>query len=375
MSLNKPIAEIRKSLHQLPEISGEEVKTAETIAALLRKFEAVKLTTNIGGNGLIAEKKFGPGPTIAFRAELDGLPILEKGNHAHLSKVEGKSHACGHDGHMSILLDLFEKLHQSKLDKGTIILIFQPAEETGQGARAMVESGAFKNTQIDFCYALHNVPGFQKGLVLGCDGPFACASVGVRFIIQGKTAHAAHPENAQNPLAAATQIMYRISGLPNDSAVKGFALTTPIALNSGDENFGTSPADAVLMMTLRAASTRDIEFMMDAAKDVAKSVDSNTGVQTTTSFHEYFPATENHSHLGELTQACKDFGADFKKLNQPFRWSEDFAHFTQVFPAAMFGLGSGEDSPALHAPNYDFPDEITGVGSGVFLELYKKHCL
>lgn len=321
----------------------------------------------------MAIKKYGPGPFIAFRTELDGLPIQEANQTIHASQEAGKSHACGHDGHMAILLDLLRKTENSGFDSGQLMLIFQPAEETGLGAARMIKHEVFKRNQVDFCYALHNIPGLEKGVVFSKEGSFACASVGLHVELNGKTAHAAHPEDAINPIYAAMELTKKIGGLPDSTSIEGFALTTPIALLSGDKNFGTSPEKAVVMITLRAASTDDLNWMMREAEKIVHDIEKSHGIKANISFHEYFPAVENSAHILRIDEACLQAKVPHQSLDVPFRWSEDFSQFSNLFPIAMFGLGAGSDCPPLHASNYDFPDDLIDVGSSVFLELFKQH--
>ena len=373
MLVGKPIKNIRKSLHQNPEISREEKNTACEIVKYFEELAGYTILRNLGFHSLVAYKKFGEGPGIAFRAELDGLPIQEESDLAYRSKSLNKSHACGHDGHMTVLLALAKYLDENPPEVGSVYFIFQSAEETGEGAKAMVETPEFQDLEIDFCYALHNIPGKDKGLVISKTGSFACASVGFTAEIIGKTAHAAHPENAINPLEAAIKLWTQVKDLPEHPEINDFALATSIALHSGEETFGTSPANARLLVTMRAAQTVHLDFMMNQSKAIAKEISRSTGAQINIQFQEYFPATENADLLQNLKQACENAGIPFMEMEKPFRWSEDFAYFSKKCPALMFGLGSGVDQPALHAPDFDFPDEIIENGRDVFYQIFKTH--
>lgn len=373
MLVGKPIKIIRKTLHQNPELSREEKNTAREIAKFFEDVSGYALLKNQGFQSIVAYKKFGEGPGIAFRAELDGLPIEEKSDIEHRSKKPGNSHACGHDGHMSILLSLARHLEEIKPKRGTVYFIFQSAEETGEGAKAMIESPEFNDLEIDFCYALHNIPGTEKGLVVSKTGSFACASVGFTARITGKTAHAAHPEDAINPLEAAIQLWTQVKKLPKRPEIDDFALATSIALHAGEETFGTSPANARLLVTMRAAQTEHLDLMMDETKAIAKEISEETGAEITIQFQEYFPATENADLVSNLKLACEKSGTPFMEMEKPFRWSEDFAYFSKKCPSLMFGLGSGIDQPNLHAPDFDFPDEIIETGKNVFYQIFKMH--
>ncbi len=373
MTVDETIISIRKTLHQKPELSREEAETSAFVVDFFSNLTSFTLIQNLGYHSLVAYRKFGNGPKIAFRAELDALPINEESDLDYRSKSPGKSHLCGHDGHMSILLALAKELNDNNPKNGAVYFIFQSAEETGEGAAAMVENEEFQNLNIDICYALHNIPGLKMGSVHSKVGSFACASVGLTIKIIGKTAHAAHPEDAVNPLDIAMELWSEISALPKHEKVIDFALVTSIGLNSGDKNFGTSPANAELMLTMRAARTSDLKFMQNFCEDLASQFSSKYKALIKLDFQEYFPATENADLLDNLTNSCVNAGVDFGKLEKPFRWSEDFAHFSKCFPTLMFGLGSGLNQPALHAPDFDFPDELIETGKSVFYELYNIH--
>lgn len=371
MLVGKPITNIRKILHKHPEVSREERHTAEIISEYFSQLQDFIILRNVGYHGLVASRKFGEGKTIAFRAELDGLPILEKSDEDYSSQNKGVSHVCGHDGHMSILLSLAKDLNENPPTYGTICFIFQSAEETGEGAAAMIENADFLKLEIDECYALHNIPGLEMGSVHSKVGSFACASVGVTAEVVGRTSHAAHPEDAINPLNAAIELWNKIKKLPNNENIREFALATSIALHSGEKTFGTSPAKAELMVTMRAALTADLEFMKEECINFATKINNDTGAVIKFKFQEYFPATENCNLINGLKKACNKAGLSFQEMKKPFRWSEDFAHFSKCFPILMFGLGSGTHQPALHAPDFDFPEEIIENGKAIFYELYK----
>lgn len=368
------LIEFRHELHRRPETAGQERETAERIKNYFADHHPdFSVEEGVGGHGLLLSKHYGPGPEVAFRAELDGLPIRESSDAPHRSEVEGRSHVCGHDGHMTILLDTVRKIEEIGPSRGALHLIFQPAEETGHGARAMLESGRLDGFHPDMIYALHNIPGRPMGQVLGVDANFACGSVGAKIDIEGQTAHAAHPEDAVNPLIIAVTVLDDVLSLIDDKRLKGYALATPIGLVSGDETFGTSPKEAKLMVTLRAVKKDDLQYLMDATQDIVRRHDEQSRATLDLDWVDFFPVTKNPPLTDRLREACRRAGVDFAPLDNPFRWSEDFGNFQRNFRAYMFGLGSGEEQPPLHSAEFDFPDELIDVGSSVFLELFKDH--
>lgn len=364
---------LRHHLHRHPETAGEEVETAGVLRSYLRDhLPEFEITSDIGGHGLLAVRRFGPGKTVALRAELDALNIAEAAHDGPRSEIEGKAHLCGHDGHMAMILDAGRKIEASKPEGGTLILIFQPAEETGEGAAAMLEDGLTERVSPDVLFALHNIPGRPTGKVFGRDGTFAYGSVGLQVEFAGKSAHAAHPENAKNPLLPAAELMKELMSEASSNR-EHHALATPVGLTSTGGALGTSPAHARLMMTLRADSSEALKALMERAEKAAGEISRTTGVDTRCEFVEYFPVTENPAMTEDLREACFKAGVEFEEMGEPFRWSEDFGHYGRHFPAYMFGIGSGEDNAALHAPDYVFPDALIDAGSSVFLELFKIH--
>jgi len=369
----KSITDIRRELHKHPEVSGEEKETARRIAEYLNKIKHMSVTEGIGGHGLVAVKRYGPGKMIGFRAELDALAIEGQHNTEYSSQNPGVSHVCGHDGHMAMVLDLVQKLEHHAEDRGTLVLIFQPAEETGAGANLMVNE--WRNHPSlptpDFCFAFHNIPGKPLGLVCAKNGSFACGSAGMQLHLTGKTAHAAHPEAAINPLTISCDMLRYAMALPQRDDIPGFALCTPISMHSGNETFGTSPPDALLRMTLRAAENNSLDKMMGLLEDHANRTAKAAGAKVELAFTEHFPATVNAPLWKEVKEVCNSLSMQCQNLPESFRWSEDFAHFTRLCPSFMMGLGSGESQPALHNPDFDFPDALIDKGSSLYAALYK----
>ena len=199
LDLNE-IIELRHTLHQRAEVSNEEKETAATIASWLEKYAPDRLMTDIGGRGIAARYTGrGDGPHVLIRCELDGLPIPETGEMEYFSRNEGASHKCGHDGHMAILAGLEQSLTREPPGKGSVTLLFQPAEETGEGARRVVEDKTFAGLQPDYAFALHNLPGYEEGEIVVSEGVFASASRGIIVRLQGDTSHAAEPQQGRSP--------------------------------------------------------------------------------------------------------------------------------------------------------------------------------
>ena len=372
----KELLALRKWLHKNPELSGKEKNTSRKLDVFIRQTSPDKIITGLGGYGVAAVYVFDEkGPTILVRADMDALPIDEVNTFAHKSENDGVSHKCGHDGHSTILAGLGITLKNNPLPKGRIVLLFQPEEETGKGAAKVIADEAFKMIKPDYVIALHNLPGFEKAAIVLRDGPFAAASTGMIIKITGASSHAAHPEQGNSPVKMLAHAMREIPEIPvkKSSKFKDFALATIIHAKLGEVAFGTNPGKAVMMVTLRTYFNDDMDILVKEAERLVKSLAEEYRMKIEISYTEEFPATINDKKLNDIIrQVGEELGEEMIEIEEPFRWSEDFGHFTSNFRGTLFGIGSGKDSPGLHNNDYDFPDEILPHAVQVFYHTIKK---
>ncbi len=364
--------QLRKSLHRYPELSGEEKQTATRIKKFLAGQNPDEIIEGIGGYGLAAVYDSGKkGPALLFRADLDALPIEEVNGFAHRSQHYGVSHKCGHDGHMAVLGGLASVLRAKKPQKGRVILLFQPEEENGQGAARVIRDKKFKTIKPDYVFAFHNLPGFEKNQVVLREGPFAAASKGMIIQMEGKSSHAAHPEQGNSPVHMLTHLIRELVAIPEQKKTfEDFTLLTIIHAKLGEVAFGTNPGKALLMATLRTYLDSDMDQLTKMAEEYAKRLGKKYDIATKVSYTEVFPATVNHPEVSEiLRSAVNGSRADYLEAPETFRWSEDFGHFTSGFRGALFGIGSGKSHPSLHNHDYDFPDEIIETGIRMFYHI------
>jgi len=359
-NLLKQLIDFRHRLHRTPELSGYEIATSKAIINILSTTKPNKIITNIGGLGVAAIYDSGKkGHTVLFRADMDALPIQESNEFDYRSSVEGVAHLCGHDGHSTILVGLGFQLKENPPKTGKVVLLFQPAEETGQGAAAVIADDKFSEILPDFVYAIHNLPGFNKGEIYIKDGPFASASTGMIVNLKGLSSHAAHPEDGKNPDKAMAQIIMRLNTLCHENEYKDFTMLTVIHAKLGEVAFGTTPGNAVIMATLRSYLDSDMWLMKKQSEDLVKGISKEHGMINDISYTEEFPATINSKECNSAIQiAARDLKLPIHFLETPFRWSEDFGHFTKNTKAALLGIGSGIEHPQLHNEDYDFSDEI-----------------
>jgi|TARA_R110000850_G_scaffold3421_1_gene16385 amidohydrolase len=366
------LTEFRRALHRRPEVSGEEVETAKTIVAAVKLMRPTGILTGLGGHGVAAIFDSGKdGPTVLFRAELDALPIEERNDViAWPSETRGKSHVCGHDGHMTILLALGRMISRQPVAQGRVILMFQPAEEDGSGAKAVVADPAFAEIKPDWAFAIHNEPGSPFGFVSTRVGLMNCASLGLKVRLSGKTAHAADPQDGVSPALAVAKLIPALDNLghgeggPRNDA---FRLVTITHAKIGEPTFGIAPGEAEVFATLRAAGDAGVESLETAARNLATSVADEYGLGVAFEVHDHFAASVNDADAYDIaTKAMEAIGVPHGQESVPMRASEDFGVFGWGAKAAMLCLGPGEDHAALHNPDYDFPDDLIPIGSAIF---------
>jgi amidohydrolase len=301
------------------------------------------------------------------------LPIDEENAFEHKSVYENISHKCGHDGHMSIVSGLIPILSENKIKKGKVVLLFQPAEETGQGASLVLSDAKFTKLKPDFAFALHNLPGFKKNQIIIKKDVFASASKGLIIRLKGKTSHAGEPERGITPSLAVAELIQEITALPKNKIIQDFSLVTIIHSRIGERAFGTTPGYAELMATLRSYKDEDINKLTDLSEQLINRIAADHKLKYEIEWVEEFPSTKNDNDCVEIISQCaEENNLRINEIDKPFRWSEDFGHFTHNYKGALFGLGSGINQPQLHNPDYDFPGEIISTGTKMFYSIIKK---
>lgn len=349
---------IRQELHSHPGISGDEHYAHDLIVHQLASCHPDQVFTHVGGFGVVAvwgnEQSH---PTVAIRGDIDALPI---------------GHRCGHDGHTAVLLQLAEWIGDRKIslpDRKNVILVFQPEEETGTGSQKILDAGILQQYNIKAVFGFHNLPGFPLGTAVLNYHTFAAASTGVIYRLTGRNTHASTPEKGINPGLAVAEIIQAFNRLnsPANAPTDRFRQSTLICVNLGEEVFGTSAGDADIMFTLRAYTNSTMQQLLSEANTIVSQIAASHHLQVSQTLRDPFLATENNSSMVEFIE--EHCNCPVRHVLTPFRWSEDFANYLQVFPGAMFGIGSGEKQPELHHPDYDFPDALIQPAAQVLLNL------
>ena len=355
---------LRHELHRNPELSGQERATGKRIRFYLNKYRPDELLTGIAGEGMAAVYNGEEaGPTVLFRCDMDALPIQEAVNRMHMSSVPGVAHVCGHDGHMVMVSGLAAKIKRNPIKKGRVILFYQPSEENGQGARKSIERLKDLNLYPDYAFAFHNMPKYPLGSIVLSKDTFAAASKGLIIKLIGKDSHAAYPEKGLNPALAIAKITHELCELTSREVFSRFVMLTIIHIRLGEVAFGTSPGHGEIMITLRSFNDDDMEKLTEMAIGIARNIGVDHGLAVETSITDDYPAAvSNASMLKLVREVAASQNIQTVDLDEPNRWSEDFANFTQQGPSLLMGLGVGEDVPDLHSPDYDFPDEAVQIG-------------
>lgn len=361
----------RHEMHRHPEVSRAEAATAARVAQALAPLTPDQILTGLGGHGLAAvwgQK----GPLVMFRAELDALPIHEISDLPHRSTRPGVGHLCGHDGHMTILLALARLIHGTPPTGLRVVLMFQPAEEDGSGAASVMADPRYAAIRPDWAFGLHNLPGVALGRALLAPGPVNCASEGLRIRLIGKTAHAAQPETGLSPAAALAALIPALTALgAQGDLTPDYRLVTVTHARLGAPAFGIAPGEAEIWATLRTLTDAPMAALEAEARALAQAEAERHGLTLQIDRHDAFAASVNHPQATErIARALDALKVPHGAETLPMRASEDFGRFGSApTRSAMLFLGAGTDHPALHNPDYDFPDALIPLGARIFHQI------
>jgi amidohydrolase len=359
----------RRHLHQHPEVSGHEEQTAAAIVTATRATGPDAVLTGLGGHGVaLVFNGQTPGPTVMIRAELDALPIVEQPTHDHGSTLPGVAHLCGHEGHSTILAGLARLLGRQRPARGRVILMFQPAEEDGSGAAAVIADPQFGTIAPDWTFALHNLPGLPLGQVVLQPGPANCASQGMKITLTGRESHAAQPERGRSPALAMAQLIPALMAIgPGGPTTADLRLVTITHVQLGQPAFGIAPGQGAVWATLRTLTDDPMAALVADATRIATDTARAHGLTLAITTHDAFAAcTNDPAATAHLRAAIAAENITLIPGDMPLRASEDFGRFGSTARAAMFYIGAGQTHPALHNPDYDFPDDLISLGVRAF---------
>ncbi len=365
----------RRHLHTIPELEFECHETAAFVADRLREFGVDEMHQGIAKTGIVAIiNGQGDGPTIGLRADMDGLPIPEETGVAYASKNPGMMHACGHDGHTTMLLGAARYLAETRNFRGRVALIFQPAEEEGGGADIMVKEGIMERFGISEVYALHNNPGNPEGAFHTTPGPIMAAVDTFEINIQGRGGHGAMPHQTRDPVMAACGIAQAIQTIVsrNHYAVDDLVVSVT-QIHTGTVN-NVIPDTAYMNGTVRTFDPAVQKMVMERMAQIVAGQAASYGVEATLDYQVGYPATINDAEktVFAANVAREVSGEDrvFENMSRDMG-AEDFSYMLQARPGAYLFLGQGETA-GLHHPKYNFNDEIAPVGASFFARIVEQ---
>ncbi len=363
----------RRDIHAHPELGFEEARTSELVAARLREM-GLEVHRGLGRTGVVGTLRAGAGPAIGLRADMDALPLQETNKFAHRSRHDGRMHACGHDGHTTMLLGAARYLAATRNFSGTVNFLFQPAEEGLGGAKAMIDDGLFEKFPVDWVYALHNFPLLPAGHFMIRPGAMMAAASGFDLLVRGRGSHAARPEAGVDPILAAAHIVTAVQSIVSRNVAPQDTAVVSITNIHGGTARNIIPEEVTIGGNVRAFRPEVTDLIEAAVDRIARGAAMQFGAEVEMSFQRIYPALLNHAREAAVAAdvAADVVGEGNVVRNGPIIMaSEDFSYMLQERPGAYIfvGNGEGEGSCEVHNPGYDFNDAILPIGASYFARL------
>jgi hippurate hydrolase len=363
----------RRQIHEHPELLFDVVKTAAFVADKLREFGCDEVVTGIGRTGVVGliRGRNAADRTIGLRADMDALPLSESTGKAWASKVPGKMHACGHDGHTAMLLGAAKYLAETRNFTGNIAVIFQPAEEGGGGGNLMVKDGMMERFGIEEVYGLHNLPGLPAGEFAIRKGPIMASTDEFSVTVTGRGGHAALPHKTVDPIAIAVQMVSSLQMIASRNVDPLQSVVVSVTKFHAGQASNIIPDTATFGGTVRTLKPEIRDQAETRIREIAEGLATAHGATATVSYARNYPVTVNHAAETAHAQAAALAVAGEGRVNgetDPMMGGEDFSYMLNARPGAFIFLGNG-DSAGLHNPNYDFNDEIIPHGISYWVRL------
>lgn len=358
--------ELRHELHAHPELSNHEIETKGRLMAFLRAHSTRLELADRGRWFYALYRAGGDRPSIAFRADLDAIPVEDRCHKPYVSRNPGVGHKCGHDGHSATLAALALEIDRDGAEKN-VYFLFQHAEETGDGAKECL--ALLEEARIDEIYAFHNRPGYPLGQIRVLDGTVYCASEGMILSFLGTPSHASLPELGRNPAYAIAELVTALPELTRPGDHRGLVLATVIQIDVGEPAFGVQASSGKLLLTIRGQYEGELEALRAAIRTLAEQKAAQYGLGLSVEFRDVFPATVSHAPSNEKLRRCsRELGLSCVEMEAPFRSSEDFGWYTKQIPGAFFEIGGGPGTD-LHTVDMDFNDEIIPIAVALYRRL------
>lgn len=368
------LVKMRHYLHSHPELGFQEHTASKLIAERLSEW-GIPFSGGVAGTGVVATVRRGTGKrSIGLRADMDALPIPEAGEPSYRSKIAGQMHACGHDGHTTMLLGAARYLSVHGSFDGTVHLFFQPAEETLLGATAMLAAGILEQFPCDAIYALHNRPGLSIGSFSVRSGVMMAGGANFEIALEGKGAHGARPEESVDPILAACQVVSALQSIVSRNVSPFQTAVVSVTAINGGQGYNTIPGAVLIRGTLRTLNDETMKFMQERISTIATKVAEGLGVKAALEYKAMVPPLSNSEReAGVFGDAAADIVGEAKvNRNAPaLMSSEDFSFILQQRPGAYMNVGNGP-SAGLHNPDYDFNDEALPFGVAVLARVAER---
>jgi hippurate hydrolase len=372
IQLHDEMIQWRHYFHQRPEMCFREFQTAAKVAELLRSFGMDETIEGVATTGVLGILRNGEGPAMALRADMDALAVSDQGRHDHRSGRDGVAHACGHDGHISMLLGAAKYLGLSRNFSGTVVFVFQPAEEITSGAQGMIDHGFLEHYEVRSIYALHTLPGLGVGRMSITPGPAMAAVDNFTITVAGRSGHAGAPHLARDPVVAAGALISAIQTIASRSADPIDPVVASVtSLQSSSNLHNVIPETVKLLGTARYLTPANQDLLPVQMRKIVDGVAAAHSVTASIEYERMTPPLVNP--LAESTLAAAAAGAMLGDNGvvqlPPIMGGEDFAYYLQRIPGVLAFVGNGEDSPSLHNAEFDFNDEALPIGAGYFARM------
>ena len=372
------LTETRRHLHRHPELSFQEAATAELVASRLQEW-GWDVTRGVGGHGVVGTLHVpGGSRSVALRADMDALPIRETTGRPWQSVHDGVMHACGHDGHTTMLLGAAQQLARTRHFRGTVHLVFQPAEEAGagSGAQRMIADGLFERFPCDAIFGLHNTPGVPAGTFGFGHGPFMSASDTCRITVHGRGGHAARPHQTVDPVLIAGSLVVALqSVVARNIDPRQTAIVTIGALHAGSAA-NVIPDEATLALSIRSFDAGVRDLLEQRIRALVTAHVAGYGGEVTIDYERGYPVVVNSEAETAFARQVAEELVGPQRVIAPFppvTGSEDFAYYLLEKPGCFLRLGNGEEGAMLHNPKYDFNDAILTTGAAFWTRLAERY--
>ena len=374
--LHDEIRAWRRDFHKHPEIMFETHRTARVVENLLKEFGIDEVVTGIGRTGVVGVihgKERASGRVIGLRADMDALPMQEATNLPYASKTDGAMHACGHDGHTAMLLGAAKYLSETRQFDGTVVLIFQPAEEGGGGGKEMCDDGLMERFGIQEVYAMHNWPGMAEGQFSIRSGAFFAAADRVSIIIKGQGGHAAKPHSTIDPTVIASHVILALQSIASRNVdPMASVVVSMTSFETSSKAYNVIPDQVELRGTIRTMLPEIRTTVEHRIKDIARLTADAYGASAETNFMPGYPVMVNSETQTDFAAKVAENVSGICTEADAVMGSEDFSYMLEERPGAYILLGNGEDSKQVHTVHYDFNDEIIPAGCSWFSEIVEQ---